>query len=41
MTEYGERTGMKRYLADYDPNHCPPELVPRAAKAEEPEPPAA
>ena len=37
ITEFGERKGMKRYFADYDPDRCPPELVPPAAtKAEEP-----
>jgi hypothetical protein len=25
MTEYGERKGMKRYLADFDPTTCPPD----------------
>ena len=39
ITEFGERKGMKRYFADYDPDRCPPELVPPAAtKAEEPKP---
>jgi hypothetical protein len=28
MTEYGERKGMKRYLADFDPTTCPPDPVP-------------
>src|SRR4051794_7840505 len=27
MTEYGERKGMKRYLADFDPTTCPPDPV--------------
>ncbi|HEX6742414.1 MAG TPA: DUF4956 domain-containing protein [Sphingomicrobium sp.] len=31
ITEFGERKGMKRYFADYDPDNCPPELVPPAA----------
>ena len=39
ITEFGERKGMKRYFADYDPDRCPPELVPPAVtKAEEPKP---
>src|SRR3954454_24075415 len=28
MTEFGERVGMKRYLADFDPTTCPPDPVP-------------
>jgi len=39
ITEYGERKGMKRYFADYDPENCPPELVPpAAAKLAQPKP---
>jgi Domain of unknown function (DUF4956) len=38
MTEFGERKGMKRYFADYDPEHCPPELVPPPAASAEPTP---
>ena len=39
ITEFGERKGMKRYFADYDPDRCPPELVPPVVtKAEEPKP---
>ena len=41
ITEYGERKGMKRYFADYDPQHCPPELVPPAAEPAEPAKPRA
>src|SRR3954454_4703058 len=28
MTEFGERKGMKGYLADFDPTTCPPDPVP-------------
>ena len=31
-TEYGEREGMKRYMADLDPTNCPPS-APAAAPA--------
>jgi hypothetical protein len=41
ITEYGERKGMKRYFADYDPDNCPPELVPPAAKPAQAAKPAA
>lgn len=37
ITEFGEREGMKRYFADYDPDRVPPYLVPpAAAKPEKP-----
>jgi hypothetical protein len=33
ITEYGERKGMKRYLADFDPTTCPPDPAAPAATA--------
>jgi hypothetical protein len=39
ITEFGERAGMKRYFSDYNPEHMPHQLVPRApTKIEEPPP---
>ena len=32
-TEYGEREGMKRYMADLDPTNCPPVVSPVAPPA--------
>lgn len=32
-TEYGEREGMKRYMADLDPTNCPPSVPAGAAPA--------
>jgi hypothetical protein len=40
ITEFGERQGMKRYFSDYNPEHMPQQLVPRAPTKIE-EPPAA
>ena len=31
ITEFGERRGMKRYFADYNPENGPPEMAPPAA----------
>jgi len=38
-TEYGEREGMKRYMADLDPADCPPPATPAAAAPPETPPP--
>ncbi len=39
ITEFGERKGMKRYFADYDPDRVPPELVPPpSARSVKPKP---
>jgi hypothetical protein len=40
-TEYGEREGMKRYMADLDPEECPPvAAVPTASAEPQPPPPS-
>ena len=38
-TEYGEQAGMKRYMADLDPENCPPAPIPAADAAAAPAPP--
>ncbi len=40
-TEYGEREGMKRYMADLDPTNCPPAAPIAPAAPEAPAAPAA
>jgi len=39
-TEYGERVGMKRYMADLDAVDCPPPVTPAAGLPPETPPPA-
>lgn len=42
VSEFGEREGMKRYMADFDPSTCPdPPPVPGVAEPGAPPPPAA